>query len=178
MEEKKIIRQFTLETEIWDVDLPQKINIALSPEPAIIDSHHYYAFDVVFDSSVYKMQEFYAFKLDKPIMESYYSKTRNAEQEHLKEILYAVLDQQLSKVSSAVSDREIDICNSAIIGDKLSNAHTIEFFLYKDKEKEYDKKGKLKKISEYPVFCRIGLSFAKEPLSPWPECVSKDTRKI
>jgi hypothetical protein len=145
MEEKKIMRQLTLETEIWDVDLPQKINMALSTEPVVTDPQHYYAFDVVFDSSVYNMQEFYAFKLDKPVMESHYSKTQNAAQEHLKEILYAVLNQQLSKVSSVVSDTGIDICNSAIIGDMISNAHTVEFFLYEDKEKEYDKKGKLKR---------------------------------
>ena len=143
MSDRKVIRQFTLDSAIWDADLPQKVATALAASPIVIEPQIYYAIDVVFDYRAYGMPEFYTFKLDKPLPEKKYPKRCNDEEERRKELISAILSQQLDRVLKAISKSELDICHSGIIGEDRPDPHTVDILLYEDKAKEYDRKGRL-----------------------------------
>ena len=52
MKERKLVRQFTLDTEIYDAELPQKVLSVLRAEPLETDPHFYYGMSIIFDKAV------------------------------------------------------------------------------------------------------------------------------
>ena len=144
MKERKLVRQFTLDTEIYDVELPQKVLSVLQAEPLETDPRFYYSMSVVFDKAVYQTLEFFQFPLEKMPPSPPKRRGRTTEQDQLRERLSAILSQQLSMVSSAVEEIGINLSNRTIIGDDLEQPHQVNLEFYEEKEKEYDKKGRLK----------------------------------
>ena len=141
MKERKLARKFTLNANIYDVDLPQKIVDILQASPLETDPHLYYSLDLVFDKAVYQTVEFFQYPLEKfpPIQRG-----QAVDRKQLHDRLSAILSQQFSQVLSAVRGLGIDLSNGAVIGDDLNNAQEIFLEFYEGKEKEYDKKGRLK----------------------------------
>lgn len=144
MKERKLVRQFTLDTEIYDVELPQKVLSILQTEPLETDPNFYYGMDIVFDKAVYQTQEFFQYPLEKMPPSPPKRRGSPTGQERLRERLSAILSQQLSRVSSDIQDTGIDLSNRAIIGDNLEQPHQVNLEFYEEREKEYDKKGRLK----------------------------------
>lgn len=144
MKERKLVRQFTLETEIYDFELPQKVSAVLQAEPMETDPHFYYSITILFDKAVYQTREFFQYPLEKMPPSPPNRHGRVTEQEQLRRRLSAILSQQLSMVSSAVRNTGIDLSGGAIIGDYQENPHRVSLEFYEDREKEYDKKGRLK----------------------------------
>lgn len=144
MKERKLVRQFTLDTEIYDVELPQKVLSVLQAEPLETDPRFYYSMSVVFDKAVYQTLEFFQFPLEKMPPSPPKRRGRTTEQDQLRERLSAILSQQLSMVSSAVEEIGINLSNRTIIGDDLEQPHQVNLEFYEEKEKENDKKGRLK----------------------------------
>lgn len=59
MKERKLVRQFTLDTEIYDDELPQKVLSVLRAEPLETDPHFYYGMSIVFDKAVHQTRDFF-----------------------------------------------------------------------------------------------------------------------
>jgi hypothetical protein len=135
-----------IETLFWDTELSPKIAPSLENEKIHINPSYYYSFDLVFDTSIYNDAKFYGFDLKKPVPNKNYPRWSDSDQEYLKDILYAVLSEQLHNAVEAVAALGFDICGAGIIGDKLESSHSIQIAIYEDKEREYDRKGKEKKI--------------------------------
>lgn len=146
MKERKLVREFTLDTEIYDTELPQKVLFALQVEPLETNPCLYYGMDVVFDKAVYQTREFFQYPLEKMLPSPPNRRGKMTEQTQLHERLSSILSQQLSQVSSSVKDAGIALSNTAIIGDDLNQLHQVTFKFFEEKEKEYDKKGRLKQI--------------------------------
>lgn len=144
MKERKLVRQFTLDTEIYDVELPQKALAVLQAEPLETDPRFYYGMSIIFDKAVYQTREFFQYPLEKMPPSPPKRRGKTTEQDQLRERLSAILSQQLSMVSSAVRNTGIDLSGGAIIGDDLEQSHQVTLEFYEEKEKEYDKKGRLK----------------------------------
>lgn len=144
MKERKLVRQFTLDTEIYDVELSQKVLSVLRAEPLETDPRFYYGMSIVFDKAVYQTRNFFQYPLEKLPPSPPGRHSRAAEQDQLRDRLSAILRQQLSRVSSAVRDTGIDLSGGAIIGDDLEQSHQVTLEFYEEREKEYDKKGRLK----------------------------------
>lgn len=145
MKERKLVRKFTLDTEIYQIELPQKVLEALKKEPLETDPRLYYGMDILFDKAVYQTPDFFQYPLEKLPPTSPSRRSRMTEQDQLRERLSAILDQQLSNVASAVQDMGIDLSHRGIIGDDLGHLHQVCLEFYEEKEKKYDKKGRLKK---------------------------------
>lgn len=145
MDERKEVRQFTLDTEIHDAELPQKIHEALAADLPSISPEHYYDIDIVFDKSVYSKPEFYRYALDKPLAPPPQGRRGKVEAEWQKELLSVILSQQLDKVVKQIEPLEFDIGMAGIIGDELVGPCCVKVQVYEGRVKEYDKKGKLKK---------------------------------
>lgn len=145
MKERKLVRQFTLDTEIYDAKLPQKVLEVLRKEPLETDPRLYYGMDILFDKAVYQTREFFQYPLEKMPPAPPNRRGRMTEQVKLHERLSAILRQQLSNVSLAVQDTGIDLSNRAIIGDNLEHPHQVSLEFYEERAKEYDKKGQLKR---------------------------------
>jgi hypothetical protein len=177
--EKKIL-QFTIESKIYDPNLPQKIKEKIVAKLPKINPEIYYAIDVVFDKSVYSEAEFYNFKLEKP---PFSRQGRNAEsdQEKRRNLMTAILSQQLEKVFNEIKSLDFDMDGAAIIGDNLDNPLCVEFHLYKSANKEFDKKGKLKNHimahSIMPDRPYINEKFVKEFAKYVHEQMTKDAIK-
>ena len=65
MKERKLVRQFTLDTEIYDDELPQKVLSVLRAEPLETDPHFYYGMSIVFDKAVHQTRDFFQYPLEK-----------------------------------------------------------------------------------------------------------------
>ncbi len=146
MTEKKLVRKFTLDTDIYDTGLPQKVSAVLQAEPLDTDPHFYYCMDIVFDKAVYQMPDFFQYPLEKLPPSLPNRRNKMTEQEQLRERLSAILRQQLDQVSSAVKDTGLELSSRSIIGDDLNQLHQVTLEFYQGNEKEYDKKGRLKQV--------------------------------
>ena len=144
MKERKLVRQFTLDTEIYDVELPQKVLEVLRTDPLETDPRFDYGMDILFDKAVYQTREFFQYPLGELPPSPPNPRGKRTEQAQLRERLSAILSRQLSNVSSAVQGAGIDLSNRSVIGDDLGQSHQVTLEFYEEGEKEYDKKGRLK----------------------------------
>ncbi len=181
MRERKLVRKFTLDTEIYDANLPQKVSEVLQAEPLETNPCLFYGMDVIFDKAAYQTAAFFQYPLEKLPLSPPNRRSRMREQELLRERVSAILDQQLSKISAAVKSLGIDLCSGAIIGDDLAEPHVISIEFYEVREKEYDSKGRLKQLPavnsimpDRPYFLKTAVElFAKMAV----EYAEKDAKK-
>jgi hypothetical protein len=97
----------------------------------------------------YNIPEFYTVKLDKPLPDKKDTITRK---NSVKSLFTPSLAAATQSIKGLIRFKT-DICSSGIIGDECSNLHTVNHFI-QDKEKEYDKKGRVINTLEYQVLCR------------------------
>lgn len=140
MKERKLVHQFTLDTEIYDVELPQKVLSVLRAEPLETDPRFYYCMSTVFDKAVYQTRDFFQYPLEKMPLSFHGRRGRASEQDLLCDWLSAILRQQLSRVSSAVRNTGIDLSGGAIIGDDLEQSHQVTLEFYEEREKSMIKR--------------------------------------
>ena len=65
MSKREIARQFSVDTVIYDPDLPAKAAKALSDDMIEVSPEQYFDMDIVFDRHVYRNTAFYSFPLTK-----------------------------------------------------------------------------------------------------------------
>lgn len=148
MKERKTVRQFTISADIYDMELPQKIQAALSDNLPDIQPELYYGIDVTFDKTVYSVPAFFQYPLDKrPLAPPGAQQTK---EEKGRAILSAILNQQLEKIVQQVEALGFAIDSAGIEGADLSDLHRIDIRLFESAEKEYTKQGKIMK--HYKVF--------------------------
>lgn len=133
MDKRNILKEFTLEAEIFNVDLPEKVAKVLTDEGFIPDPELYYDVDIVFDKQVYNKAEFYQHPIPEKNMPKETSR-RYSEQNRIKDIIYAVLSSQLDATRKAIEDLGFLIGSATIIGDEHSTGVTV--ILYEGKKPE------------------------------------------
>ena len=94
MDKRIVLKEFTVEAEIFDVDLPAKVAKVLTSDRFAPEPDLYYDVDIVFDKGVYKKAEFYQYPIPEKKMPKETSR-RYSEQDRIKDIIYAVLSSQL-----------------------------------------------------------------------------------
>ena len=148
MKERKTVRQFTISADIYDMELPQKIQAALYDNLPDIQPELYYGIDLTFDTAVYSVPAFFQYPLDKrPLAPPGAQQTK---EEKGKAILSAILTQQLEKIVQQVEALGFAVDNAGIEGVDFSDLHRIDIRLFESAEKEYTKQGTLMK--HYKVF--------------------------
>ena len=63
MSEREIIRDFSIPTEIYDLELPKKILEKVKADMPALEENTILGLDIVFDMSVYQKVEFYQYPL-------------------------------------------------------------------------------------------------------------------
>ena len=94
MDKRIVLKEFTVEAEIFDVDLPAKVAKVLTSDRFAPEPDLYYDVDIVFDKGVYKKAEFYQYPIPEKNMPKDTSR-RYSKQDRIKDIIYAVLSSQL-----------------------------------------------------------------------------------
>lgn len=127
MNEQVILKEFTVEAEIFNIDLSEKIIKVLADEGFTPDPELYYDVDIVFDKQVYRKAEFYRYPIpeDKKPKES---SKKQSKQERLAELIGAVLSSQLGTVRNALKAYGFFIDKATIIGDEHVDGVAITIF--------------------------------------------------
>lgn len=133
MDKRNILKEFTLETEIFNVNLPERVAKALTSEGFVPEPELYYDVDIVFDKKVYSKAEFYQYPIPEKKMPKENTR-RYSEQDRIKDIIYAVLSSQLDATRKAIEDLGFLIGSATIIGDEHSTGVTV--ILYEGKKPE------------------------------------------
>lgn len=147
MSKREIARQFSVDTVIYDPDLPAKVAKALSDNMVEVSPEQYFDMDIVFDRHVYRNTAFYSFPLTKESPQPKGHRPKSKE-EQLKQRMYDILSEQLDRVKQALSGLNVKFASTAIIGDEC-DSHTVIITLYYHEENEKQKDTKKKK---QPVF--------------------------
>ena len=133
MDKRTILKEFTVEAEIFNVDLPERVAKALTGEGAVPEPELYYDVDIVFDKKVYSKAEFYQYPIPEKKMPKETTR-RYSEQDRIKDLLYAILSSQLDATRKAVEDLGFLIGSATIIGDE--NRAGVTIILYDGKKPE------------------------------------------
>lgn len=88
MKERKLVCRFTLDTEIYHVELPQKVLSVLQAEPLETDPRFYYGMSIVFNRAVYQTREFFQYPLEKTPPPPPRRRGRATEQHHAGPAVY------------------------------------------------------------------------------------------
>lgn len=133
MDKRIVLKEFTVEAEIFHMDLPEKVakvitGVGFAPEPDL-----YYDVDIVFDKGVYNRAEFYQYPIPENKMPKETSR-RYSEQDRIKDIIYAVLSSQLDATKKAITDLGFLIGSATIIGDVHDAGVTV--IIYESKKTE------------------------------------------
>lgn len=125
---------FSIETRIDDIDLPNKIkdkinSLGLHPNP-----EKAYSFNVYFSVEIYADSEFYNFPVEKK--KNVNKRKKNAE-DTKKDIMYDVLTQQLYNICDALKPLNFNFYSSSITGDELNkDINLVSFYIFEDNDKE------------------------------------------
>lgn len=133
MNKRNIFKEFTLEAEIFHVNLPEKVAKVLIDEGCISEPELHYDVDIVFDKQVYNNAEFYKYPIPKKKMPKEASR-RYLEQDRLKDIIYAVLSSQLDATRKAIENLGLLVGCATIIGDAHGAGVTV--VIYEGKKPE------------------------------------------
>lgn len=136
MSERKELAKFTVDTEIYDCELPHKIYSELKENIPQIDSDLYYKLDITFDKKVYSKVEFYQYPLEERVETNSKSK-----QDTQNELIQSILSEQLNKIVTGIESLGIEIGSAGIIGEQLAEPGII-VSLYEGDKKDYTKSGK------------------------------------
>ena len=140
MDKRIVLKEFTVEAEIFDVDLPAKVAKVLTSDRFAPEPDLYYDVDIVFDKGVYKKAEFYQYPIPEKKMPKDTSR-RYSEQDRIKDIIYAVLSSQLDATKKAITDLGFLIGSATIIGDVHDTGVTVVIY---ESEKPEPVKGRKK----------------------------------
>lgn len=133
MDKRVVLKEFTVETEIFHTDLPEKVAKVITGDGFAPEPDLYYDVDIVFDKGVYNKAEFYQY----PIPENKIPKEtsrRYSEQDRIKDTIYAVLSSQLHVTKKAITDLGFLIGSATIIGDVHDAGVTV--IIYESKKPE------------------------------------------
>ena len=126
MSEREIIRDFSIPTEIYDLELPKKILEKVKADMPALEENTILGLDIVFDMSVYQKVEFYQYPLS---MEQKGPQPRR-EEEKAKQFIYDVLSEQLHKTIKELEEIGLSFGFTAIIGDEEIGKN-VQVTLYK-----------------------------------------------
>lgn len=126
MSEREIIRDFSIPTEIYDLELPKKILEKVKADMPALEENIILGLDIVFDMSVYQKVEFYQYPLS---MEQKGPQPRR-EEEKAKQFIYDVLSEQLHKTIKELEEIGLSFGFTAIIGDEEIGKN-VQVTLYK-----------------------------------------------
>lgn len=126
MSEREIIRDFSIQAEIYDVELTQKIVEKIKAYMPELEENTILGLDIVFDMSVYQKVEFYQYPLSKERK----GPQPRREEEKAKEFIYDVLSEQLQKTIKALEEIGLSFGFTAIIGDEEIGKN-VQVTLYK-----------------------------------------------
>lgn len=126
MSEREIIRDFSIPTEIYDLELPQKILEKVRADMPELEENMILGLDIVFDMSVYQKEEFYQY----PLTMDHKGPQPRREEEKAKQFIYDVLSEQLHKTIKALEEIGFSFDLTGIIGDE-EIGKKVEVTLYK-----------------------------------------------
>ena len=126
MSEREIIRDFSIPTEIYDLELPQKILEKVRADMPELEENMILGLDIVFDMSVYQREEFYQY----PLTMDHKGPQPRREEEKAKQFIYDVLSEQLHKTIKALEEIGFSFGLTGIIGDE-EIGKKVEVTLYK-----------------------------------------------
>ena len=133
MDKRVVLKEFTVEAEIFHTDLPEKVAKVLTGEGFTPEPELYYDVDIVFDKEVYNKAEFYQYPIPEKKMPKETSR-RYSEQDRIKDIIYAVLSSQLDATKKAITNLGFLIGSATIIGDVHDAGVTV--IIYENKKPE------------------------------------------
>ena len=142
MKKKDLVGGLMVYSTIYDVDLPAKILQEMEREKLNLDLGQSYDVDVLFDTKVFELDEFYSFNVTKP-RPAPRGRKKLSESEKKKEKMYEILSEQLDNVIGALKAAGISIRNSAIIGEEHITTFFVDVNFY-SLEPEPEVKGKRK----------------------------------
>ena len=126
MSEREIIRDFSIPTEIYDLELPKKILEKVKADMPELEENTILGLDIVFDMSVYQKEEFFQYPLSvKPK-----GPQPRREEEKAKQFIYDVLSEQLHKTIKELEEIGLSFGFTAIIGDEEIGKN-VQVTLYK-----------------------------------------------
>jgi hypothetical protein len=126
MSEREIIRDFSIQAEIYDVELTQKIVEKIKADMPELEENTILGLDIIFDMSVYQKVEFYQY----PLSKEHKGPQPRREEEKAKEFIYDVLSEQLQKTIKALEEIGLSFGFTAIIGDEEIGKN-VQVTLYK-----------------------------------------------
>lgn len=149
---------FTLNTHIYDIDLPTKIKEKLQGLNLSVNPDKVYTVEVTFDMKAYTYPEFYGFPVERRQWEIEKLKTLD-DIEKKKTIICDVLSAQLNNICKIIDDLHIRYKTANIVGDNFDNVNHVEFKIDKGvnsplTETQTDKS---KKKDRYEDFKTIGI---------------------
>lgn len=134
MSKREIIRQFSISSEIYDLNLAQSVLKSLGEDMPSLGDDLLFGLDIVFDRNVYQKAEFFQY----PITKEHKGPEPRTRQEKTKQIIYDVLSEQLDKVAGAMEELGFHFGSTAIIGeDTVSNQ--VQVTLYQEEPVEVPK---------------------------------------
>lgn len=135
MEDKKEIFKGSINTDIYDIDLKNKVYDLIKNANLNFHTEIYYKLKIKFDVKAYEDERLNSIEIEEDKKSS----------DEYKDRVYKLLNNQLSNISSILKeDKTIPIDSINIIGDELKNINVIEVVVEENEKKEYQKNGKLK----------------------------------
>ena len=129
MSERKLFCNFSIETPIYDVDLPNKIleklnSLDLHPNPEYV-----YDFSVDFDVDIYLESEFYNFPVEEKPKDKEKTPTEND-----------ILGQQIHNIRDALKSFPIKFSTASIAGENVNgDINQVHCFIFEDPTKKKEK---------------------------------------
>ena len=133
--EKKYLCRFTVDTRIYDIDLPNKImdkfnSLAILPDPDKV-----YALNVSFGVAIYEDAWFYDFPVERrqwqvDKLEELKQKGDVKQVKHT--IMNEVLAQQLHNICAALEPLNINYHSATIAGEDFEDINRVDFDIYED----------------------------------------------
>lgn len=143
--ERNYLCDFSLETCIYDVDLPTKIKDKLAslnvlPKPNII-----YVLDVSFDVKVYRVKDFYKFHVERKQWQIDELEKQSPKRQ-TETMIHQVLAQQLDNICKELSLFNIQYQTAIIAGEDYDDLNRVDFCIYESEfiQKESPNDGKKK----------------------------------
>ena len=143
-EKRNCLCEFSIETRIDDIDLPNKIKKKINSLDLHIDPEKAYKVSAYFDIEIYNDSLFYTFPVEwKPHELKKLEKIKNNKQETEKTILYGVLGQQIHSICKVLEPFNINFHNADIVGYNIGDINRVDFCISEDNTEPKESKIKL-----------------------------------
>ncbi len=138
MSERKIIKQASVDAEIYDLSLGEKTVDVIGEDIPHLREEHCLSLDVVFNRGVYRDAAFFQYPVSK---ETKGPQPRN-ERERFKRKIYDVLSEQLDRITVALEQAGLRFGHTSVIGDDI-DGNSVQIILYREAQIENSGRGKL-----------------------------------